>query len=218
MPEEVIYLIAAFVLVGGVVLYLVLKYEQERREAIRELAVRMGFSYEKKFKPDPGFLDFKLFKRGHTRRATNLVSGSRGGIAYKLFDYRFTRGGGQGSHIIRQTVIFAQLTRTDLPQFVLAPENVFHKIGQKMGLKDIDFEQFPAFSDVYLLQGEDETAVRELFKPRLLEYFQSKKMDTTLEGRGNGLLLFRPGKRLKPDEWETRFNQFREMVNYFQSK
>lgn len=98
MPEEVIYLIAAFVLVGGVVLYLVLKYEQERREAIRELAVR------------------------------------------------------------------------------------------------------------------------ELFKPRLLEYFQSKKMDTTLEGRGNGLLLFRPGKRLKPDDWETRFNQFREMVNYFQSK
>lgn len=218
MPEEAIYLIAAFVLIGGVVLYLVLKYEQGRREVIQEFAGRIGFSYEKKFKPGPELLDFKLFKRGHSRRASNLVSGSRGGIAYELFDYRFTRGGGQGSHIIRQTVIFARLTRTDLPQFILAPENFFHKIGRKMGLKDINFEQFPGFSDFYLLRGEDEAAVRELFKPRLLEYFQSKKSDTTLEGRGNGLILFKPGKRLKPDQWETLFNQFREMINYFQPK
>lgn len=218
MPKEAIYLIVAFVLVGGVVLYLVLKYEKARREAILEIAGRLGFSYEKKFNPGPELLDFKLFKRGRSRRGSNLVSGSRGGIAYKLFDYRFTRGGGQSSHIVRQTVIFAQLTRADLPQFILAPENVFHKIGQRMGFRDIDFEQYPGFSDSYLLQGEDETAVRELFKPRLLEYFQSKKPDSTLEGRGNGLILFRPGKRLKPDEWETYYNQFREMVNYFQPK
>ncbi len=218
MPEEVIYIIAAFVLIGGGVLSMVLKYEKNRREAIQEFAVSIGASYEKKFNPGPELQDFKLFERGHSRRASNLLSGSRRGIAYKIFDYRFTRGGGQGSHIIRQTVIFAQLTRTDLPRFILAPEKFFHKIGRRMGLRDINFEQDHGFSDSYLLKGEDETAVRELFTPRLLEYFQSKKLKTTLEGRGNGLILYKASKRAKPEELDALYNEFREIVNFFQPK
>jgi hypothetical protein len=212
---EIIYLIAGIALIGGLIVYLVFKYEKNRREALRQFAMSAGFSYEKNFKPGPEFEGFKLFNRGHHRKAANLMSCTRGGVSYKIFDYRYTTGGGQHSHTYRQTVAFALLKQTNLPQFMLGPENFFHKIGEKFGFRDIDFDQFPGFSDHYLLRGENEEAIRELFKPRLLEYFQDKKLKTTLEGRGNGLILFKTAKRFKPGELNAFFNQCREIVTLF---
>lgn len=215
IETHLIYIIAGAVLITGTIIYMVIRYEKARRAGLREFALRAGFSYEKDFTPGPEFQGLKLFNRGHSRKASNLAAGVRGGVSYKIFDYRFTVGGGKNSHTYRQTVAFALIERANLPHFVLAPENFFHKIGEKFGFQDIDFGRFPGFSDHYLLRGEDEAAVRELFQPRLLEYFQGKKLKTTIEGVGKSLILFKSGKRIKPGELDIFFNRFREMIVFF---
>ena len=211
----VIYILAGILITGGISFYLVIRYEKARREALRKIALRLEFSYEKEFTPGPGLQKLKLFNKGHSRKASNLLTGERHGVSYKIFDYRYTVGGGRNSHTFRQTIAFALLTQANLPHFILAPENFFHKIGEKLGFQDINFRDFPGFSQHYLLRGENVEAIRGLFKPRLLEYFQGKKFKTTLEGGGNSLILFKHRKRIKPEDLEIFYHQFREIIPFF---
>ncbi|MGI9471696.1 MAG: hypothetical protein ACR2NZ_09210, partial [Rubripirellula sp.] len=86
----------------------------------------------------------------------------------------------------------------DLPAFELRPESVFHRIGKVLGYQDIDFESHPEFSKRYLLRGQDEDAVRAMFTPELLSFFESQEK-VSAEASGDLLVFYRAGKRLKPE-------------------
>jgi hypothetical protein len=216
MPEPyIIYILAGVLVTVLVILFLSRRYEKARREELRQLARRLEFSYEMEFTPDQGLQKLKLFNKGHSRKATNLLSGERHGVPYQIFDYRYTVGGGRNSHTFRQTVASAFLFQANLPHFILAPENFFHKIGEKFGFQDIDFSHFPGFSEHYLLRGENVEAIRQLFNTSILEYFQGKKFKATLEGDGNSLIFYKSRKRIKPEDMEMFYHQFREIVPFF---
>ena len=52
------------------------------------------------------------------------------------------------------------------------------------GLQDIDFDDFPDFSDNYRLEGEDEELVRKFFNRTVLESFERQKgLDVYAKGR-----------------------------------
>jgi hypothetical protein len=215
LEPYIIYILAGFLIAMLVIFYLVSRYEKARSEALRQLARRLEFSYEKEFTLEPGLQKLKLFNKGYARKTTNLLSGERHGIPFQIFDYRYTVGGGKSSHTYRQTVASASLSHAILPHFILAPENFFHKIGEKIGFQDIDFRQFPGFSEHYLLRGENVEAIRRLFNTSILEYFQGKKFKATLEGGGNTLIFYKSGKRIKPEDIEMFYHQFREIVPFF---
>ena len=86
-----------------------------------------------------------------------------------------------------------------LADFVLAPENVFHRIGGLFGYQDIDFEESPEFSSRYLLRGADETAIRGAFGSDRLAFFGGEA-GWTVESRGGHIGVYRSGKRCKPDD------------------
>ena len=65
-----------------------------------------------------------------------------------------------------------------------------------------DFESHPRFSKKYLLKGDNETSVRQLFNDNLIKYIESKEK-ISLEGGGNQLVFYRPGKRVKPEDIEN---------------
>lgn len=215
MPEEVIYIIAGAVFVIGLIIYAVLKYEKTRRQGLQDFALKAGFSFTRDFEPDEELRDFNIFRKGHARKARNLVSGSRGGVAYRIFDYRYRVGGGNNSHTYHQTVAFARLKQAALPGFYLTPEHLFHRLGEKLGMQDIDFEHFPEFSGLYLLRGEDEAAIRQVFKPYILDYFRNRKLKATIEARDNRLIYYKRGKRVKPADMAANFDQFRQLVALF---
>jgi hypothetical protein len=215
MPEEVIYIIAGVVVVIGLIMYAVIKYEKKRQEGLQDFALKAGFSFDRKFEPGEELRDFSIFNKGYARKAKNLVSGSRGGVAYRIFDYRYRVGGGNNSRTYHQTVAFARLKQATLPGFTLAPENLFHRLGKKLGMKDIDFEHFPEFSRLYLLRGEDEAAIRQVFKPYILDYFQNQKLKATIEARDNRLIFYKRGKRVKPPDMAAHFDQFRQLTALF---
>ncbi len=146
--------------------------------------------------------DFKLFNRGRSKKITNILRKDdvHGDSEICIFDYTFVTGGGNNTARHRQTVFYVNAKDLNLPQFLMKPENFFHKIGQYLNMvDDIDFESFPEFSDDYLLQGESEDYVRDTFHKELLHFFTVEK-DWCMEGFNYSLIFYRKGTRVPVDQ------------------
>ena len=77
---------------------------------------------------------------------------------------------------------------------------LFDALGQSLGGQDIDFEDDKAFSDAFVLQGDNETAVRDLFDTQVRQWFVAQAARSFFfETRGD-TLLFHTGNRRPPRE------------------
>jgi len=68
-----------------------------------------------------------------------------------------------------------------------------------MGFQDIDFESHPEFSKLFVLQGPSEDAIRDYFKPTLLEFFETKK-GISLEADRDTMFFYTARIRAKADQ------------------
>lgn len=176
--------------------------ERKRGEAMAYATQALGFRYqaEEELERLRATADLPLFSRGRGQKVRNLARGRRDEAEVALFDYQYTVGGGKNSQTLRQTVALFPVRA--LPDFVLAPENVFHRIGGLFGYQDIDFPENPEFSKRYLLRGGDETAIRASFGSDRLAFFAGET-GWTVESRGGHIGAYRSGKRCKPEELQA---------------
>ncbi len=193
------FIITVVVLVVFAIVYSV-RQEKKRREAMRVLAEANGFTFTQKVDApgEVGLPQIELFERGHSKRITNVMVGEVEGSGVRVLDYRYTTGSGKNSSTALQTVVAIAAGGADLPDFTLAREHFFHKIGQAFGYQDIDFDMFPQFSKKYLLRGADEAAIRGLFNARVIDAYMSSDAGN-VEVCGGWLFVFQTGKRIKPE-------------------
>ena len=183
----------------GVIAYLAYRAEKKRTVGWRQAANDLGFQ----FAPDPSeeilgrYPGFHLFSQGRRRDVQNLLRGKAGGLEVSIFDYSYVTGSGKSRRTWRQTVLAFEIDDADLPGFSLRPEMWFHKVGQWLGYKDIDFDTHPTFSKRYLLRSEEEDEIRALFTDRVLEYYEDHPNVCT-EGGGGRLVYYRAQKRVDP--------------------
>jgi hypothetical protein len=199
-PYVIITVVTVIVAVIVAVIVLAIRYEKKRAEALRGFAESNGFTFSQKAGSpgEVGLPEVELFGRGHSKRLTNVMAGEVEGSGVRVLDYRYTTGSGKNSSTARQTVVAVATGGAVLPDFTLARENFFHKIGQAFGYQDIDFEGFPEFSKKFLLRGADEEAIRGVFSARLIDAYIDGEANN-VEVRGGWLLIYRHGKRLKPE-------------------
>ena len=72
------------------------------------------------------------------------------------------------------------------------------KVGAKLGFQDIDFDEHPAFSEMFVVQGKDEAAIRRFFDSEIVDMLEQRKavaVDATA-----GLFIYGNVSRKKPDE------------------
>ena len=178
-------------------------FRDRRAEAIRELAPSLSMQYKRK--DDLGVLhllkDFRLFQKGSNKRIKNLLlyDDPMYDLKIRIFDYQYTISTGNSSQTFTQTVFFINTKALGLPDFYLKPENFFHKIGQWLGKKDINFTSHPVFSDAYYLKGEDEALVRHTFSENVLHYFTVEK-DWSVEGLNYFLIVYKDKKKMLPED------------------
>lgn len=210
------FFIPVGIVVVGLIVYLIIRHEKKRREALRERAQTLGFTYTKKAGLDEigKAREFHLFNVGHSKRIRNLMARGADSTQTRIYDYRYTTGGGQHSHTHMQTVFQFESSRLKLPAFIIRPENIFHKIGKSFGYKDIDFEAYPEFSKKYLLRGEDEEAIRKLFNQELIIRFEAKK-GLIVEGKGPLLICYRSSKRVRPDDLWIMYESMQALCKMF---
>ena len=190
-------------------------YPQLRRsENLRKIAIDLNIPFYPK--GDDSLYDhleyFHLFSMNSKSRITNMLhqEDEETELAFFDFDFTFEIGGGGSrdngisyyANRYQQSVVYFCSPKLDLPQFVLQPEKKFHQFGD---LQDIDFSSHTKFSDDYLLQGNPEESVRNLFNDQLLDFFESKPR-LCVEGGANQMLFYRLNERVSPNN----LNQFLE--------
>ena len=170
-----------------------------REKEMAEIAHRLGMQFvaEEEWSLVERLDDFYLFKRGGRKRILNMMMRKDPLLHEELyvFDYQYTISTGKSAHTYRQTVFFIKSRQLALPEFLMKPESIFHKIGAYLGMQDIDFEEHPEFSNQYLLQSEDETRTRSMMKPEVARFFTVNR-DWSMEGIGYYLILYKNNKLL----------------------
>lgn len=195
-----VYIILGVVAVAGVVLYVAWWREKQRREKLMQVAMELGYNYEPEALVHAELPQFKLFDRGRSRQSKNVLRRGAGGRETIVFDYQYTTGSGKNKSTHRQTVAAFRWAGTQLPRFELGPESWWHAVGEALGWKDIDFDSFPEFSRRYRLKGDDETAIRSVFTPGVIGFFETQEPKWTIEAWGDWLIVHKPGSRPKPEE------------------
>lgn len=186
---------------------------RQRTEALERLASEMGFAFEPEADLDQlrALGDLPLYGHGRARHARNALTGRVDHDEIKVFDYQYTTGGGRDQQTWRQTVVLFPGSAHALPDFVLAPENVLHRIGQLFGYQDIDFDSSPAFSRLYLLRGPDETAIRSAFDVSALAFF-AERPGWSVEARSGSVCVYRAHRLCAADQLRALVDDARAVL------
>lgn len=200
-PSETLFTFGLIGLVLALVVgFMILnaRWERKRTEALKGVANDLSFEFfpEGDTRFEQWLQAFHLFTQGHSKKLWNLMRGKASGLQVSIFDYRYVTGSGKHRHTWSLSVFLAVREGMDLPVFTMRPETVWHKIGSWFGYKDINFESHPKFSRTYLLKGPEEDAIRKLFRPEVLDYFDSTA-GLNVEGDGE-MLIYYVYSRLDP--------------------
>jgi hypothetical protein len=147
--------------------------------------------------------DFKLFKKGGSKKILNVIYSKDADYNQKaLFDYHYVVNAGNTPVQHKQTVYFRYDKNLKLPNFMMVPERWYHQVGQFFGFDDINFVLYPEFSNAYYLQGENEDFIRITFDEKLLDFF-SKYHFWSLEGVNYFLVMYVDRMIQKPSVLEA---------------
>jgi hypothetical protein len=118
-----------------------------------------------------------------------------------LFDVDYVIGQDQnGNDIHREASVAAfPCPGRGVPPFEIHPQNLAHKLKNKMVNKDIALEDLPEFSRKYFVQGAEADVVRSFLPGRLLNYLAGlPKASCSIEGGNDWILVYAnrvPAKR-----------------------
>ncbi|MBN2713230.1 MAG: hypothetical protein JXR97_12490 [Planctomycetes bacterium] len=209
------------ILIVAVVVVVAYFNEKKRAQAWEDTAGRLGFSYFKKEDSILGRLGaMKIFSKGHSQHAKNVLKGDAGGIEVMLCDYQYTTGSGKNRTTHHSTLCMLSSQSLSLPHcFLRRQYKFFDFLGKLFGGQDIDFDEDPKFSELWVLQGENESDVRGVFNQQVREYFsdlgESKSNASfQFEAQGETLVVYK-GKRIKPAEAEQLMSQAFDVLNIF---
>ena len=200
---------APFVLLASGLFFFDWLRERRRKEALIEVAQRLGLRFEAKdwalreFAPQ---LESRHFANGSFR---NSLSGELAGFKASFFDHSV---GGKGGH----TDTIASFTQEIfLPEFALAQQNTFNKIVDAVIHRQIDFPSDPAFSKRFRLVGTNESRVADLFATDMREFVSGIDPTWRIEASGHTLFIYRLAKTVKPEVFADFVSETTEMAKRF---
>ncbi|MEZ5057819.1 MAG: hypothetical protein R2879_12370 [Saprospiraceae bacterium] len=163
--------------------------------------------------------DFKLFNQGIKKSIFNMMHKKTDFFEEQvyLFDYKYVISTGKATQKFYTSVFFIQSKELGLPEFLMKPENFFHKIGSFLGMQDIDFEESPEFSNQYLLKSDDEYRLRKLFDEDMLKMFTVEK-NWTLEGIGYFMVFYRHNYLLNMQTLESFYKKGMTIYDFLKGR
>ena len=211
-----------FISILYLIILFVISYKASKRadklriDQIKKIAnlLKLSFSDEGNQSIIKGLSEFHLFSQGSSKKITNMIHGNYRNHEFALFDYEYVVKGKDSSSLYKQSVIWFHSENLRLPNFALRPENLFHKIGGVLGYQDIDFKSHPEFSKAFLLRGNDEPKIRDIFKNEVLNFFESLE-EISVEGGDNQLILYRHQVRITPEELEQFMDEGFQVFEQF---
>lgn len=212
--SQFVFIILGFA-IFGLIFLAGLFFEKKRTEKISAVAEELGLEFSASENgPLLGKLQvFKMFNIGRARKMKNVMTAETDAASLAIFEYQYTTGGGKHSKTHKFTIAAMETPALQVPQFTTRPEGMFDRVGSAMGFQDIDFEEHPEFSDAFVLQGEDETAIRDFFDKRMLDLFANNR-GVYVDADGS-MLTYRKKGRQKPEAIPDFMAEAYEFLNAF---
>lgn len=172
----------------------------ERQADLRDFAEENEFSfYPVKMRNVAKFRDFPIERGTRILYEDNLLSRYTDYGKIEVSDLTLAEGGGAAETEHRITVLHWSDARVPIPDFSLEPERMWTRFSEISFGRDIDFPEYPRFSDRYYLRSENESLARSFFTPEVISFFDSAETVHAECGRNKMLFYLRRGE-LKPHE------------------
>ncbi len=150
----------------------------------------------------------------------NVIYGERGGTQFFIFEYSYRpryRPRRYGFVSKPQIIMICISPKLNLPHFALLPKHTFIWNHPIFGDKFLEIKDDKPFSSLYLLQGESETAVRDLFDERVRAHFVNL-VNKSCEGKGKQFLYYYDGHRLDPSTLDAFIEEAFAAFDLFHSR
>lgn len=105
----------------------------------------------------------------------------------------------------------------DLPHFALLPRHTFIWNHPVFGDNFLEIKEDKQFSSLYLLQGEAENAVCDLFDERVRAHFVNL-VNKSCEGKGEQFLYYYDGHQFDPSRLDAFIEEAFAAFELFRSK
>lgn len=193
--------IILLLLVAGAIGYLSYYFRKKRREELARMATQLGLQYSKS---DPfGLLSlpFGLLSRGDGRGVENVVWGTWQGMEVKEFDYwyyeeRRDSKGKRSRTYYKFSCVVSEIPAAS-PGLAISRENVFTRMADGLGFRDIDFE-LEEFNRAFQVKGKDRKFANDLIDARMMRWLLGAGKEWGFELSGPYVLC--SSKRRKPAE------------------
>jgi hypothetical protein len=173
MPFLFVVPFVAFVALIVVLAVWSYKKNQERLAALQGLARSKGwqcipgdpYNLPERWPGDP-------FHSGYARRATNVITGGVGSHPMIAFDYEYkedsTDSNGRSSTTTYHYAVCALGLACALPDLTVSPEGVLSRIGQALGMQDIELES-EDFNRRFRVKCHNPKFATDVLSPRTME-------------------------------------------------
>jgi len=209
-------LLVPFIGIGGVAVYFVAAYflRARRTQDLESLAKQLGFTFRREgSSEDKQLMAGSALGIGIYNHVRNVIEPiPTDGISMKVFDYSYSFKTGRNLDTATQTVVHLRSRLLRLPSFLLRPKSSLAKLGQMLGAApDINLESAPGFNSMFLLRGENETVIRQLFTPTVVRHFEQLP-GISVGGSGDALVVYRDRKLAKPKDFLERLAEARTIA------
>ncbi|HOD11895.1 MAG TPA: hypothetical protein PLO93_04525 [Candidatus Omnitrophota bacterium] len=199
---EILFFIS-FIALFGILAYVSYQAKKKRLDALHAFALANGLS----FNPDRDislkarYPFFSAFHRGHSQYAYNILKGNYKNKDVLAFDYHYavtvhTKNGTRTQHYHFSAVIL----RTDFPlkELAIRPEGLLDKIGEFVGLDDIDFES-NEFSRKFFVTAKEKKFAYGMIHQGMMEYLLENP-NYLIHTNRNEILIYQ-NKVFQPEEF-----------------
>ena len=188
------------------------RFERQYKNNVLELFRELNLGLEK--------FHLMTFSVGYLPRLSHLKRGTIDGVDVAVFDYQYVIRESPKSRRTRtvcHSVVWQQRRRAGFPEFFIRPTTWHDRdvIEWVSGRDDINFQSHPTFSRAYLLSGDAEHAIRELFTDDVLAFYEQHGGRST-ESAGNNLIYYRDGVSVGPARIQSLLQESLQLLSLFQ--
>ena len=175
------------------------KQEQKRREQLLVWASANGYAFAPEDDSWCERWNGNPFGEGDHRRARNVVTGTIGDKPFAAFDYSYethsTDSKGNRTTTTHRYVVCSLQLPTHLPMLQVTPEGFFTRIGNVLGLDDIELES-EDFNRRFRVHANDRKFASDVLSPRTMQALLDRP-DLSWRIQGVDILSWEDG-RLSP--------------------
>jgi len=190
----------AVIVLIGLAFALAWYFASARRKKLRAWAEASGFRFDPRSNRsfDDCYPSFGCLRRGHSRSASNVSEGTRHARPVVAFDYRYVTGHGKNRQVHSFSGVIVD-SEIPLRPLYIRSENLFDKIGEFLGVDDIDFES-AEFSRVFHVKSPDRRWAYDVLHQRTMEFLLSMPRFSIEFGEGS-MLAWR-NRRFAPETFD----------------